>query len=212
MERHLMSASQGMSAFYMYLLSNGDEDYMQQFNRYQISADASLNRMNKSDRGEFSNTWRTLKHNLKFERNNGTVYFPAAVRREYRDYFVGLYLHFNEISKGWGSSEVHAIVRIKVLTSMLAARALDLVSSDYGGVDMTAHHRLFDPVEVADTIGSDIQYLLAAKSSIIKPNAVRKLDSKFNFIKGNLVDAKSQTAFFMIYRNMLSMSKILKKY
>ena len=213
MEQHLMSASQGMSAFYMHMLSNGDKEYLQQFNRYQVSADVSMGGLSKSEYAEFSSIWRTLKHDLKFRYNQGeAVYFSGAVRIEYRNYLTSVYLQYKNKSNSDNPSVLSAIARIKVLSAMLAARALDLVSSDYGTTDMTEHHRQFNPIEVADIINQDIQFLLASNSSAIEPGVLRKIDSKFNFIRKNLVDTKSQTAYFMIYRNMLSMSKILKKY
>ncbi len=213
MEQHLMSASQGMSAFYMHMLSNGDREYLQQFNRYQVSADVSMGGVNKSEYAEFSNTWRTLKHDLKFKYIQGeAVYFSGAVRIEYRNYLTSVYLKYKNNSNSDKRTVLSAIARIKILSSMLAARALDLVSSDYGTTDMTEHHRQFNPVEVAGIINQDIQFLLASNSSVIAPSVLRKIDNKFNFIRKNLVDTKTQTAYFMIYRNMLSMSKILKSY
>ncbi len=213
MEQHLMSASQGMSAFYMHMLSNGDEEYLQQFNQYQMSADVSMGGMNKSEHAELSNTWRTLKHDLTFRYNQReAVYFSGAIRIEYRNYLTSVYLQYKNNSSSDSRSVLSAITRIKVLSTMLAARALDLVSSDYGITDMTEHHRKFNPIEVADIINQDIQFLLASNSTVIEPGLLRKIDSKFNFIKKHLVDSKSQTAYFMVYRNMLSMSKMLKNY
>ena len=213
MEQHLMSASQGMSAFYMHILSDGNDDYLQQFNQYQVSADVSMRSMNREEKQQFSSTWSTLKHDLKFQYNNGeAVYFSGATRIEYRNYLTSLYIHYKNNPGGHKNQHKNAIARIKVLSSMLAARALDLVSSDYGATDMTSYQHKFNPVEVADIINEDIQFLLTSGASIIKAGTLRKLDSKFNFIKSNLVDAKSQTAYFLIYRNMLSMNKILKDY
>jgi len=213
MEQHLMSASQGMSAFYMHMLSNGDRAYLQQFNRYQDSADASLASVEHGERGQFSNAWRTLKHDLKFEYNPGeAVYFSGAIRIEYRNYLTSLYLHFKNNPISNGRSQMSALARIKILSTMLAARALDLVSSDYGATDMTSYQSKFNPKDVAQTINQDIQFLISNESSVIEPKVIRKIHSKFNFIKSNLIDSKSQTAFFLIYRNMLSMNKMLKNY
>lgn len=213
MEQHLMSASQGMSAFYMHMLSNGDKEYLQQFIQYQSSADVSMGGMNTSNNTELSNAWRTLKHDLKFRYNQGdAVYFSGAIRIEYRNYLTNVYLQYNNNFKSESRSVLKAITRIKVLSTMLAARALDLVSSDYGITDMTNHHRKFNPIEVAGIIEQDIQFLLANNSTVIARGVLLKIDSKFNFIKKHLVDTKSQTAYFMVYRNMLSMSKILKNY
>ncbi len=213
MEQHLMSASQGMSAFYMHMLSNGDREYLEQFNRYQRSADASLANMKKSDKSELSNTWRTLKSDLKFRYMQGeAVYFSGAIRIAYRNYLTSLYLEFNNNPNTQKRSVISAISRIKILSTLLAARALDLVSSDYGATDMTEHHRKFNPIEVAEIIEQDIQFLLVSKASAIDSSILRKIDSKFSFIKNNLIDANTQTAYFLIYRNMLSMNKILKDY
>ncbi len=208
-----MSASQGMSAFYMHILSDGDRAYLKQFNRYQRSADASLAEMKKSDKGELFDTWRALKSDLKFRYTQGeTVYFSGAIRIAYRDYLTSLYLQFNESPNSQKRSVISAISRIKILSTLLAARALDLVSSDYGATDMSTHHLEFNPAEVAEIIEQDIQFLLVSKASAIEPSILRKIDNKFNFIKNNLIDTNTQTAYFMIYRNMLSMSKILKDY
>ncbi len=213
MEQHVMSASQGMSAFYMHMLSDGGEEYLQQFNRYQRSADASIASMEIEARGEFLNDWKALKHDLKFKSNPGeAVYFSGAIRIEYRNYLTSLYLHYKNNQNSNKGSEINALARIKILSTMLAARALDLVSSDYGFTDITSHQSKFNPAEVASSINQDIQFLMASDSTIIEPRLLRKLDSKFNFIKKNLVDSNSQTAYFLIYRNMLSMSKILKDY
>ncbi len=208
-----MSASQGMSAFYMHMLSDGDRRYLKQFNRYQHSADVSLAKMKKSEKGELFDTWSALKSDLKFRYTQGeAVYFSGAIRIAYRDYLTSLYLQFNDNPNTQKRSVISAINRIKILSTLLAARALDLVSSDYGATDMSSHHMKFNSTEVAEVIEEDIQFLIVSKASAIEPSILRKIDNKFNFIKNNLIDTKTQTAYFMIYRNMLSMSKILKDY
>jgi hypothetical protein len=212
MEQHIQFVSQGMSAFYMYSLSNSDEKYLRQFKQYQHSAASALRKVSPAERKSIPTDWQALKIKLQYRpQNGGGLYFDGVSRTEYRNYLTALYLHYKQTSNSTKTDLDSALTRIQLLSSLLAARALDVVSADYGAMGLTEHDIKISPVEVAQQITVDLELLLGKNLPKKQQHLLRKVDSKFRFIKNTLVNYKTETAYFLIYRNVKSINKLLDK-
>ncbi len=211
-ESHVLSASQGMSAFYMYLLTEGDEKYIRQFHRDQLAAESALRKLDAVEFLPLSNSWKTFVSNLKYKvLNDQSIFFETYTRNEYRNYLTNLYLKYNSINKNQNINQSNAFSRVQVLSALLAARALDVASDIYGSTVLTNDDIKLNPKVIASQIQQDIDYLLGQTLSSLQYRTLRKVRSKFYFIKNTMVDYKTQTAYFLIYGNMRAMNKLFER-
>lgn len=209
LEKHLLYASQGMSDFYMFQLSDGDQRYFKKFQKHQALATHSEIKIKGIENLKLTEEWRSLNSGLqKIEFKNEEVFVAGVLRRQYREYLTNLYLAVTKESESENSQE-EVVDKIQFLTAMLGARTLDVVSDYYGSGSLTDHDNLFEAQKVTQQVSKDISWLMSQEISQVNKSSLRKFNLKFNFIKKNLVDHQSQTPYFLIYKNMNSMHKLL---
>ncbi len=211
-ENHVLSVSQGMSAFYMYLLTEGDEKYIRQFHRDQIAAESALRKLDAVEFLKLSKSWQTFVSNLEYKvLNDQSIFFETYTRNEYRNYLTNLYLKYDAINRTQKINQGNAFSRVQVLSALLAARSLDVASDIYGSTVLTHDDIQLNPKVIANQIQQDIDYLLSQSLSSLQYSMLRKVRSKFHFIKNTMVDYKTQTAYFLIYGNMRAMNKLFER-
>lgn len=208
-EKHMLYVSQGMSAFYMFQLSNGDKRYFRQFQEHQAQATHSEIKIKGIKNLKLTEEWRSINSRLQqIEFKNDEVFVAGVLRRQYREYLTKLYLAVTKENESENSQE-DVVYKIQLLTAMLGARTLDVASDYYGPGSLTDHDNLFEAEKATLQVSKDISWLMSQEISQINKSSLRKLNLKFNFIRGNLVDYHSKTPYFLIYKNMNSMYKIL---
>jgi len=208
-EKHMLYVSQGMSDFYMFQLSNGDKRYFRQFQEHQALATHSEIKIKGIENLKLTEEWRSLNSRLQqIEFKNDEVFVAGVLRRQYREYLTNLYLAVTKENASEHSQE-DVVEKIQLLTAMLGARTLDVASDYYGPGSLTDHDNLFEAEKATQQVSKDISWLMSQEISQVNKSSLRKLSLKFNFIRGNLVDYHSQTPYFLIYKNMNSMHKIL---
>lgn len=221
LQEHSLSVANGMANFYMFQLSQGNEKYWQKFERYQTKASQSLLKISRSKVSQpetlaLVHRWQALIEKLtgpnkKYLANQEVVIIEGAIRRDYREYLTNLYLlAFKKQKSSMGDVEQN-INQTQLLISILVARALDVVSDDFGQTGLTEYDIQFDPVLVEQQVIQNIEELLKGANSPDQVYDFKKLKSKFNFIKGPLVNYHMQTPYFLIIENLKSMAKLFKK-
>ncbi len=208
-EEHFKAVSQGMSAFYMYELSKGDDRFLQEFDQYNKLASQALAGDKLAANVKLQVHWQTLKPQLVFTKDDLEGFsFVGAVRKEYRDYLVDLFLRFDQQEKKEGSVD-EAFTRVQIFNSLLAARALDVASSLWGERAFLDHDKLLNQKIVAQKIEKDIQMLLKEELNASQLRSLRKVSSKFQFMKKSLIDYQAETAYFLMYRSVISINKLM---
>jgi len=206
-EQHLKAISQSTSAFYMYLLSNGDKRYMRQFKKSMAHAHQSL--MASSASQDFFTRWQALNPKLIFSRDDeGGISLARNTRFELREYLADVFLHYQK--KTFSNNQIDALFdRIHLANLLLAARALDTVSADYGSHINPDLEYSIDQNKVARQIEQDIKILLTLDIAPHKKVALRRINSKFTFLKASLVNYETKTPYFLLYSNISSINKLL---
>jgi len=206
-EQHLKAISQSTSAFYMYLLSNGDKRYMRQFKKSMAHAHQSL--MASSTSQDFFTRWQALNPKLIFSRDDeGGMSLARNTRFELREYLADVFLHYQK--KTFSNNQIDALFdRIHLANLLLAARALDTVSADYGSHINPDLEYSIDQNKVARQIEQDIKILLTLDIPPHKIVALRRINSKFTFLKASLVNYETKTPYFLLYSNISSINKLL---
>jgi len=206
-EQHLKAVSQSTSAFYMYLLSDGDKRYMRQFKNSMAQAHQSL--MASSDSQAFFTRWQVLNPKLTFSIDDeGSLSLARNTRFELREYLADAFLHYQK--KTVSNNQINALFdRIHLANLLLAARALDTVSADYGSHINPDLEYSIDQNKVARQIEQDIKILLTLDIAPHKKVALRRISSKFTFLKASLVNYETKTPYFLLYSNISSINKLL---
>jgi len=206
-EQHLKAISQSTSAFYMYLLSNGDKRYMRQFKKSMAHAHQSL--MASSASQDFFTRWQALNPKLIFSRDDeGGISLARNTRFELREYLADAFLHYQK--KSLSNNQIDGLFdRIHLANLLLAARALDTVSADYGSHINPNLEYSIDQNKVAHQIEQDIKTLLALDIPPHKKVALQRINNKFSFLKSSLVNYETKTPYFLLYSNISSINKLL---
>lgn len=208
-ERHFLSVTQGMSSFYMYLLSNEDKKFKAAYEEQFDLATQAIIESKDPSKQNILKRWMELKPTLAYEKRKGMgLLLPQPIRLGFRAYVVDLYLEFQKNPKG-NKYAINAYERIQVYSSLLSARALDLDSSIYGVNLFTDHDRLLDQVEVADQVETDLKALLGSGLPKSYQKQLRKIEAKFRFMKPSLVDYSTRSATYLLYQNALAINKIM---
>jgi len=208
-ERHFLSVTQGMTSFYMYLLSNADSKFLKAYEKDFDEATQAIIESKDPSKQSFLKRWMELKPSLAYENKKGMgLNLNQNIRLGFRAYVVDLYLEFNKTPKD-NKYAISAYERIQLFSSMLSARALDLDSSIYGTNLFTDHDRLLDQVKVAEVIESDLKALLSTDLPKNYQKELRKVEAKFRFMKPSLVDYTTRSATYLLYQNALAINKIM---
>ncbi len=207
-EQHLQAVAQGVSAFYMYELSKGDDKFLQEFKRFNSVATQSLETDKLDLNIQLLKRWKALTPKLKFSVDESGLTFIGSVRQEYRVYLVDLFLRYQEQVLP-ENKMIPVFERVQLFNALLSARALDVASSLWGARTFTEHVRLFDQKKVALQVEIDLETLMKADLAPSQMSTLRKVSSKFQFMKQSLVDYQAKAAFFLMYRNVMSINKLM---
>lgn len=208
-EKHTLFVTQGMSAFYMYLLSNQDDKFLTSYERHFDDATQTILESKDSTKQNFIKRWLELKPSLKYDIKKGMgLSLSQTTRLEFRAYVVDLYLAFASGAQD-NKYAINAYERIQMYSSLLTARALDLDSSIYGTNLFTDHDRLLDQTKVAAKVESDLTALLGSGLPKSYQKELRRIQAKFRFMKPSLVDYSTRSATYLLYQNALAINKIM---
>ena len=208
-QQHLNSTAQSISAFYMYEMTEGDEKFLNEFKQHQADASRALNNSTELQKSLFEDRWQKMVPHWKFNLVKGVgLNFEAVVRLQVRKYLTDLYLYSKElpVNKTIVESKVDTI---KVNTSILSARTLDLVSAHNGSNSLTEHDLQLDSKAIAAQVQENIAQLLDMKLEKNQEKSLKKVRTQFNFVEKSLVDHNQVVPYFLVYRNMMRLGKLL---
>ncbi|GAA6136055.1 hypothetical protein NBRC116188_28450 [Oceaniserpentilla sp. 4NH20-0058] len=208
-ERHFLAVTQGMSSFYMYLLSNEDKKFKVAYEKQFDLATEFIIESKDPSKQNILKRWMELKPTLAYDKSKGMgLLLPQSARLGFRAYVVDLYLEFQKNPKG-SKYAINAYERIQIFSSLLSARSLDLDSSIYGTNLFNDHDRLLDQVEVANQVEADLKALLGSGLPKSYQKQLRRIEAKFRFMKPSLVDYDTRSATYLLYQNALAIDKIM---
>ncbi len=203
-EKHFLAVSHSMSSFYMYSFSDGDERYIEEYEHYKKLASRSLMMSDLETDKKQLKRWQELTRELHYKEVRGMgMSLDRVIRLQYRAYLIDLYAQYINLPKQKNTAST-LLARVQLFHVLLSARSLDVASSDMGRVSDS-----LDQHAVALQIEKDLNQLISfgLQGSHIKD--LRKVRDKFRFMKKSLVDYKSMLAYFLLYRNIFSVNKLL---
>ena len=208
-QQHLNSTAQSISAFYMYEMTEGDEKFLNEFKQHQADASRALGNSTELQKSLFEDRWQKMIPHWKFNLVKGVgLNFEAVVRLQVRRYLTDLYLYSKELPINQTIVESKVDI-IKVNTSILSARTLDLVSAHNGSNSLTEHDLQLDSKAIAAQVQENIAQLLDMKLEKNQTKSLKKVRTQFNFVEKSLVDHNQVVPYFLVYRNIMRLGKLL---
>jgi len=208
-QQHLNSTAQSISAFYMYEMTEGDEKFLNEFKQHQADASRALGNSTELQKSLFEDRWQKMIPHWKFNLVKGVgLNFEAVVRLQVRRYLTDLYLYSKELPINQTIVESKVDI-IKVNTSILSARTLDLVSAHNGSNSLTEHDLQLDSKAIAAQVQENITQLLDMKLEKNQTKSLKKVRTQFNFVEKSLVDHNQVVPYFLVYRNIMRLGKLL---
>ena len=211
-ERHVYNTMQAMSAFYMYQLSNGDSQYLSDFQHHLITANLEMNNSSSDKKDLFLKRWQTLVPHWRFKQLGlrQDLYLDTMVRLSARTYLTDIFLHTKIPSKS--SDDIkRKIAEIKIMSALLSARSLDLLSAHNGSSALSLHDKKINANFLAETINQDIDFLMSMKLSKSQLQRIKKAKIQFEFISRYITDYDEKTPYFLMYKSIISMKKLLSE-
>ncbi len=208
-EQHLHSVSQAMSALYMYELSEGDTQHLVDFKRYRDVADRALIKSELVEKKLFLKRWQSLKPYWRIESDGKNGFgIDFVVREDAREYLTEVYLRAQTISAP-NNTVAGKYKSIQIITSMLSARALDLLAEYNGSSLLTEHDRQIDEKKLSNQVHNYIKQLLSSDLTQEQRKKLNKVKARFEFVDRNLTHYDQVMPYFLVYKSVLSIGKLL---
>jgi hypothetical protein len=209
--QHVYSAAQAVSAFYMYELSEGDSKYLDQFTLHQRVANQALEGSTPEEREAFLSSWSDFQPYWKFNQVKGVgLNVDAVIRNDIRKYLTNVFLYAQKLPSHQGGVEEHS-QKISLITAMMTARLIDVVASQAGGSGLSEHDRQVNEVDLGNTVQHSIDELLNVKLPKETLAKIRKVNTKFNFIKKSLTNYDAVTPYYLVYKSVMSIGLLLNQ-
>jgi hypothetical protein len=207
--QHLHSTAQSLSAFYMYELTEGDERYLTEFNKHHQDAQRALNNATDEQKSVFLSRWDKLTPFWKFEDiKNVGLNIDLRVRLDLREYMTDAYLYSKKLPSN-PNAIASKLRDIKVLTSIMSARTMDVASSHLGSQSLTKHDHQIQSKDLASIVQTNIADLKKMKLARAQISALKKVKTQFDFVESSLVNHNQVVPFFLVYRNIMRLGKLL---
>jgi len=194
----------------MYELSEGDPQFLTQFEQHISAARRTLNNSSKIERALFLKRWNTFSPHWKFTyiKSMDSLNLDVVVRNNARQYLTDIFLHASSLPSNRieNTKKIHEIV---LYSAILSARSLDLISAHEGSSALSEHDRKIKVLSLAKTVHSNINYLLRQATSKKLRRRLLKVKSQFDFISRYITDYDHKTPYFLMYRSVITMSQLL---
>ena len=208
--QHVYSTAQAVSAFYMYELSEGDDKYLDQFKQHQLTASRALNNSTSLEQKLFLEEWQNFQPYWKFNFVKGVgLNLDSVVRGDVRRYLTDVYLYAEKLP-AHQSVVASKLQSINIITAMLSARLIDVVAAQSGSRIFTEHELQVNEVKLAATVQRHIDELLKLDLPKDQVAKIRKVNTKFSFVKKSLINYDDITPYFLVHRNVMTIGDLLK--
>ncbi len=212
LNQHVLATSQAISAFYMYSLSEGDDKYKSEYNKYLTQAHEHFQALKKQDMkltSELEPLWSDIQKEKNYEITAQDEFnVPSFMRIQYRNYLDKIYLKVGEtIVSESNLAQQMALVALDV--EVMAARFFDVSNATMGVFSLSSKIFAIDPQAMAENMKQRLAKLQdQVTDKAIKKN-LRLVSSKWQFIEGGVINYKQEAAFLLVYYNKKKISKLI---
>jgi len=157
----------------------------------------------------FLEEWQNFQPYWKFNFVKGVgLNLDSVVRNDVRRYLTDVYLYAEKLP-AHQSVVAGKLQSINLITAMLSARLIDVVAAQSGSRIFTEHDLQVNEVKLAATVQRHIDELLKLDLPKVQVAKIRKVNTKFSFVKKSLINYNEITPYFLVHRNVMTIGDLL---
>jgi len=200
---HVKATSQAMSAFYMQLLSEGNDKYINDFETYKRQS-FTLLKQYVHDNGPQAKAllyrWQGFSDRLvlTYDKEYGWE-VDGRVRQDFRGYLSDIYELVDKQKHNY-TSNAHKKLLTVVQLEALSARFFDVSSSYNVKVAIFASDQnKLDPTTTNRAFKSNLDTLASMSDSTATKRQLASVKSKWEFVENSVVNYEGHGAYFVVY-------------
>jgi hypothetical protein len=200
---HVKATSQSMSAFYMQILSEGNDKYLQDFNKFKNQSTTGLKQYvhdNGPQAEELLQRWQDLSERLVFTYDNEFGWeVDGRVRQDFRAYLSDIF-QLVDIQKKNYTSKPHMQLLSVVQMEALSARFFDVSSSFNVKISIPASDvSKLPPKSINNDFKTNLDTLASMSDSEAAKRQLASIKSKWEFVENTVVNYEGHGAYFVVY-------------
>ncbi len=211
--QHAVSVSKAVSAFYMYILTEGDDRYYDEYVKILGHANDSfivIKKENPKQMAELEPLWNKIQAEKNYKASAQDEFnVPSYIRIQFRNYLEKIYPLAGQGIISDSNIGEH-MDRIALDVELIAAKFFDVSSSTLGEFTLTSNVKKSDPEIISKNMK---QRLIKLQATVldekIKKN-LRSIDNKWRFIENSVVNYNQESAFMLVYYNKNKIGKLIK--
>ncbi|OUR93239.1 hypothetical protein A9Q81_15375 [Gammaproteobacteria bacterium 42_54_T18] len=210
---HVKFSSQAMSALYMQGLSEGNDKYLRDFNRFRNQSYLYLKtyyRNGGEDAEKLLQQWRSFNGKLKLEYSKEFGWeIDDKVRFEFRRYLSDVY-HLVAKNIGSYNSFEQQMLLSTVQVEAVAARFFDVSSSFLGTYHLQQEDiDKLNPEKISDDFKKRMDRLAVGSDDDLFKKDLLSVKYKWQFVEDSLVGYSQNRAYFLVYATKKVIAKTL---
>lgn len=200
---HVKATSQAMSAFYMQSLSEGNEKYLLEFEKYKRKSFEILKQY-ESEKGErsqeFMSRWKKLNDRLvlTLDKEYGWE-VDGSVRQEFRSYLSDIFQLVDTQKNQYTSKEEKQLLSVVQLEA-ISARFFDISSLFNVKVSIFASDKnKLNPEVINTDFKNNLDVLADMSANDVTKRKLASVKSKWEFVENSVVNYEGHGAYFVVY-------------
>ncbi len=210
--QHALTASQAISAFYMFSLTEGDERYHDEYIKILAKANTYFLALKKQDPkqvAEFEPLWNKIQKEKDYKLSAQEEYnVPAFLRLQFRNYLEKMHQLVGQSIISESNLSGH-MARIALDVEVMAARFFDVSSATMGAFSVSSSAKGNDPEVMAKNMKLRLTKLQAVVIDVKIKKNLRAIANKWQFIESSVINYNQESAFMLVYYNKNKIGKLI---
>jgi len=210
--QHALTASQAISAFYMFSLTEGDERYHDEYIKILAQANASflaLKKQNPKQVAELEPLWNKIQKEKDYKVSAQEEYnVPSFLRLQFRNYLEKIYLLVGQGIISDSNLSGH-MARIALDVEVMAALFFDVSNATMGAFTLSSNVKGNDP----EVMAKNMKLRLTKLQTVVIDEKIKKnlrtIANKWQFIESSVINYNQESAFMLVYYNKNKIVKLI---
>ena len=200
---HVKATSQAMSAFYMQILSEGNEKYLNEFEVYKHQSLGFITQYAKDkapQSQQLLKRWQDLSDRLTLTLDKEYGWeVDGRVREDFRGYLSDIYQMVDQQKNSYTKKDHRQLLSV-VQMEAISARFFDISSLFNVKVSIFASDKeKLDPTNINHDFKANLATLANMSDSRKVKRRLASAKSKWEFVEKSVVDYQGHGAYFVVY-------------
>jgi hypothetical protein len=212
---HGEAVSRAQSAFYMFGVSKGDEQYKKEYEKQLELAEQALVKLQKQEAPlatRLMEDWALLRPRLTYDFDEYSGYYVTGQTiGEFRRYLNQYYTEYSAKQYQYPNS-LARVQHTLVLMEIVLARFFDLASSPFSDDgSFAATVPVIDAKVIVGKINKNLAVLEASSADSVYSSNIKSVVRKWQFIESSVLNSQKQPAILLVYYNKKRIISLLNE-